>query len=307
MPWHASCHNWPYMAVASSARALRPVVDHSSRRRSRASGAYPAATVFYRQVMRTLNKAEIPFLVGGTYALAHFTGMSRPTKDLDIFVRRESLDAALAALEAIGHRTDLTHPHFLGKAHAGPRFVDVIFASGNGSCPVDDWWFEHAPYGVLFGLPVRFSPIEEMIWSKAYVMERERFDGHDVAHLLRSGAEWIDWPRLVWRFGSHWRVLLAHLILFGFIYPGERKRIPDKVLDSLVARLHDEDDAPENAAEANLCRGTLLSRSQYLVDVQRLGFADARVEPIGLMTAEQTALWTKQIDEEKKVKRSRRS
>jgi hypothetical protein len=284
------------MAVTNNARSLHAVAPTTARRRA-AHARTPAATVFYRQVIRTLNAAGIPFLIGGTYAFAHYTGVSRATKDLDIFVRRESLDAALAALEATGHQTDITHPHFLGKAHAGARFVDVIFASGNGSCPVDDWWFEHAPHGVLFGLPVRFNPIEEMIWSKAYVMERERYDGHDVAHLLRSGAEWIDWPRLVWRFGAHWRVLLAHLILFGFIYPGERKRIPDQVLDGLVARLHDE---PENDADANLCRGTLLSRSQYLHDVQRLGFSDARVEPIGLMTAAQTALWTKQMKDEKK-------
>jgi hypothetical protein len=292
------------MSVTARAENISPAERSVPRRGTgRTRTTYPAAIVFYRQVMRTLDKAKIPFLVGGTYAFAHYTGVSRPTKDLDIFVRRESLDAALAAIEATGHQTDITHPHFLGKAHAGSRFVDVIFASGNGSCPVDDWWFEHAPPGVLFGLPVRFCPIEEMIWSKAYVMERERYDGHDVAHLVRSGAEQIDWPWLVGRFGPHWRVLLAHLILFGFIYPGDRTRVPAAVLDGLVARLHQE---PPEALDANICRGTLLSRSQYLHDVDRLGFSDARVEPLGLMTAEQTALWTKAIDEEHKTPKVRR-
>lgn len=287
------------MAGTAHARDIDPPQSRIPHRcPARARTAYPAAIVFYRQVMRTLDKAGIPFLVGGTYTFAHYTGVSRPTKDLDIFVRRESIDAALAALEATGHRTDLTHSHFLGKAHAGGRFVDVIFASGNGSCPVDDRWFEQAPAGVLFGMPVRFCPIEEMIWSKAYVMERERYDGHDVAHLLRSGAEQIDWPRLLGRFGPHWRVLLAHLILFGFIYPGDRRRIPEAVLDSLVARLREE----PSQDDANICRGTLLSRSQYLHDVDRLGFSDARVEPIGLMTAEQTAAWTKAIEDEHKPK-----
>jgi hypothetical protein len=247
--------------------------------------------------MSTLTQAGIPFLVGGTYALSQYIGVLRPTKDLDLFVRRESLDRALEAIEATGHRTEITHPHFLGKAYAGPRFVDVIFASGNGSCPVDDWWFEHATHGVLFGLPAHFCPVEEMIWSKAYVMERDRYDGHDVAHLFRAGAEWMDWPRLIARFGPHWRLLLAHLILFGFIYPGERARIPEGILDELLERLRYESSRP---GDPNLCRGTLLSRSQYLHDIHHLGFSDARLEPFGSMTAEQTAQWTKAIEEERR-------
>jgi hypothetical protein len=250
---------------------------------------------FYREIMWTLSAAGIPFLVGGTYAVGHYTKVLRPTKDLDLFVQRESLDRALEAIAAKGYRTELTHPHFLGKAYAGAEFVDVIFSSGNGSCDVDDWWFEHAPSGSIFDTPVRFCPIEEMIWSKSYVMERERYDGHDVAHLLRAGAHWIDWPRLVARFGPHWRVLLAHLVLFGFIYPGERKRIPDAVLDGLVEQLRRE---PLSPSEANLCRGTLLSRSQYLHDVEQLGFSDARLEPFGSMTTEETLRWTQAIGQD---------
>lgn len=263
-----------------------------------AAGATRApAAAFYRHVMRTLTDADIPFLVGGTYALGHYTGVLRPTKDLDVFVRRGSLERALGAIGSTGYRTELTHPHFLGKAYAGTKFVDVIFSSGNGSCEVDDWWFEHAPHGTLFDLPVRFCPIEEMIWSKSYVMERERYDGHDVAHLLRAGAHRIDWPRLLARFGPHWRVLLAHLILFGFIYPGERARLPELVMDELIDRLRREVPA---ALDANLCRGTLLSRSQYLHDIEHLGFSDARIEPFGAMTVEETAQWTKAMEKEEK-------
>lgn len=255
--------------------------------------------------MNTLTRAEIPFLVGGTYALGHYTGIFRPTKDLDVFVRRGSLDRALGAIGQTGCRTELTHPHFLGKAYAGSKFVDVIFSSGNGSCEVDDWWFLHASAGTLFGLPVRYCPIEEMIWSKSYVMERERYDGHDVAHLVHAGAHRIHWPRLVARFGSHWRVLLAHVILFGFIYPGERTSIPEWVVDELLERLrHDE----PSGAEAKLCRGTLLSRSQYLHDVEHLGLVDARVEPIGTMTPEETTRWTDAMrTEERKAARTERS
>jgi hypothetical protein len=136
-----------------------------------------------------------------------------------------------------------------------------------------------------------------MIWSKSFVMERERYDGHDVMHLLRAGSPWIDWERLVTRFGPNWRVLLSYLVLFGFVYPAERGRIPAGVLDELIGRLRDDPVAPW---EGNLCRGTLLSRSQYLHDVHQLGFADARVEPFGAMTPEQTAQWTRAMEEDQK-------
>jgi hypothetical protein len=45
-----------------------------------------------------------------------------------------------------------------------------------------------------------------MIWSKAFVMERERFDGADVAHLLRSMGPRLDWDRILRRFDRYWEV-----------------------------------------------------------------------------------------------------
>jgi hypothetical protein len=81
----------------------------------------------------------------------------------------------MLAIARGGYRTDLTHPHFLAKAFAGRDFVDLIFSSGNGACAVDDEWFTYAPAGVLFDHPVRFCPVEETIWSKAFNFIPSRF------------------------------------------------------------------------------------------------------------------------------------
>ena len=105
---------------------------------------------------------------------------------------------------------------------------------------------------------------------KAYIMERERFDGADIAHILQSCAEKLDWPHLVHRFGPDWRVLLSHLVLFGYIYPGERDKIPAAIMDDLIARLQSE---KRTAGADRICRGTLLSRKQYLLDIQERDFA----------------------------------
>jgi len=50
-------------------------------------------------------------------------------------------------------------------------------------------------------------------------MERERYDGADIAHILRARAADLDWERLLERFAGHWHVLLSHLILFEYL-PG---------------------------------------------------------------------------------------
>ena len=254
---------------------------------------------FYRRVLQTLEASGVPVLVGGAYALAHYTGIERRTKDLDLFLRRADYDGAARALEARGYRTELAFPHWLGKARAGSFCVDLIFNSGNGLTRVDDAWFEHAVDADVLGVPAKLVPLEEMIWSKAFVMERERYDGADVAHLLRAHAASLDWPRLLERMGANWRILLSHLVLFGFIYPGERTMIPAGVMRELLDRLHDELHLPATAT--SLCCGTLVSREQYLHDVQREGYADGRLPPSGTMSIEDVVTWTEAIERDAAV------
>lgn len=253
----------------------------------------PATATFYRNVLETLNAENVPFLVGGAFAFACFTGIQRNTKDLDLFIRREDYEHVEHALRDTGYSTELTFPHWLAKVHCGEAFVDLIFNSGNGVSPVDDGWFAHAPAAEVLGVPVRISPAEEAIWSKAFIMERERYDGADVAHLMRALGHDLDWHRLLRRFGPHWRVLLSHLVLFGFIYPGDRDIVPAWLTDHLIERLRQE--ATEPPTEGELCGGTLLSREQYLHDVERVGLTDARVTPLSTMTADDVADWTDAI------------
>jgi aminoglycoside-2''-adenylyltransferase len=251
------------------------------------------ASEFYKKVIQALIDAKIDYLVGGAFAFVKYTGVSRDTKDIDLFVRRADWPRVTERLSGEGFDVELTFPHWLGKAYGGRErefFVDLIFSGGNGIAEVDDQWFEKAPRDETLGFPVRLMPAEEMIWSKAFLMERERFDGADVMHLIRARQRDLDWPRLVQRFGEHWKVLLAHLILFTYIYPTEPA--PDHVIAELLARLKNEEPAD---LELRVCRGTLLSRAQYLVDVDKWNYLDARLVPVGTMTPEETAVWTEAI------------
>ena len=232
---------------------------------------------FYCTALTALQHAGVPFLVGGAYALAPLTGVVRHTKDLDIFTRPTDCRRVLEVLSAAGYKTALVEAHWLAKAYMGEDFIDVIFSSGNAVAEVDDAWFEHAPDAKLLGLSVQLCPPEETIWSKAFVMERERYDGADIAHLLLACGEHLDWRRLLDRFGPHWRVLLSHLILFGFIYPSEQERIPSPLIDALMERLRSEHQLAPTAWR--LCQGPLLFKAQYVIDIEHWGYRDARLPP----------------------------
>jgi hypothetical protein len=254
----------------------------------------PDTAAFYRQALQALVDAKVQFLVGGAFAHACFTGIRRSTKDLDLFIRREDYERVASLMQAQGWRNELTYPHWLAKVYAGEDFIDLIFNSGNGITPVDDRWFRGNAQADVLGVPVYVANVEDGVLSKAFIMERERYDGADIAHLLQANAEQIDWSGLVDRFGANWRVLLAHLTLFGYIYPGERHRIPTWVMEQLTARLVAESQQPP-AEDPHVCAGTLLSREQYLHDVERLGYKDGRLTPASTMTPDDVAVWTEAI------------
>ena len=248
------------------------------------------AVSFYRSVLRALRQRNVPFLVGGAFAMARYTQIDRPTKDLDLMVRRAHWPAVARALREAGIYTRLSFPHWLGKALAGPAQVDIIFSSGNAVASVDDTWFAHAVPARVLGYDVSLAPPEELIWSKSFLMERERFDGADVLHLILRAGRTLDWDHLCDRFFGHERVLLAHLVLFSYAYPNETGIVPRGVMKRLSA-------APNRrgTAGARLCRGTFLSREQYLVDIRQWGYRDARLAPFGNLSRGEVDQWTRAI------------
>ncbi|MDB4888097.1 MAG: hypothetical protein JWN79_3535 [Gemmatimonadetes bacterium] len=248
---------------------------------------------FYRRTLHVLSDAAVPFLVGGSHAFLEYTGIVRNTKDFDLFLRRSDMDAAMEALRSAGYRTELTFPHWLGKAHQHDDFVDLVFSSGNGICAVDDGWFEHAVETQVLGMPVKIVPCEELLWQKSFVMERERFDGADIMHILRARAGDLDWNRLSERYADRWPLLYTYLVFFSFVYPGEVHRLPAHVMEDMAHRFAEHRRA---RPDEKVCRGTLVSRAQYLLDIGQYGYADARLAPRGGMSPEDAIFWTWAID-----------
>src|SRR3954468_3792016 len=104
----------------------------------------PASRSFYVHSMELMRDGGVPFLVGGAYAFARYTGIERHTKDFDVFIRKEDFERAEQIFGDAGYKTELTFPHWIGKAFKGDDFVDLIFSAGNGVATVDELWFEYA-------------------------------------------------------------------------------------------------------------------------------------------------------------------
>lgn len=232
----------------------------------------PQAEAFYAQALRELSELGLPFLIAGTYAISAYTGISRPTKDLDIFCKAGDFPRILATFADLGYAISIEDERWLGKVHKGEHFFDVIFASSNGTMPVNDDWFTHSRQIEVFGTLVRILAPTEVVYSKSFIQLRHRYDGPDVVHMILRQHDQIDWHRLLTHMDQYWEVLLTHLLNFRFIYPSERDRVPDWLMQELLQRLGDQLKLPP--PQMKVCRGRMFSRVDFDIDVREWGFAD---------------------------------
>jgi Nucleotidyl transferase of unknown function (DUF2204) len=234
--------------------------------------ASPEAEAFYREVLRELGRSGLPFLLAGTYAVCAYTGISRPTKDLDVFCRAGDCPRILGHFKELGYAVEVEDERWIAKVRKGDDFFDIIYASANGTMPVGEEWFTHARQVELFGTRVGIVSPTELIWSKAFIQLRHRYDGADIVHVILKQHAAIDWRRLLSYMELHWEVLLMHLLNFRWIYPTERDHVPRWLMDELLDRLrHQRELSPP---QMKICRGRMFSRVDYEIAVKEWGFAD---------------------------------
>jgi hypothetical protein len=256
----------------------------------------------YRRALQALNDASIPFVVAGAYAIYEHTGIYRQTKDLDLFVEPSIVLAAARALKDAGFVLRLEELHWLAKGFVGDKFVDLIYGMGNGVAFIDAEWCSHSRPGVLAAQPVRIAPAEELIWHRLFINERHRHDTSDVLHLILCEGDTLDWERLLMRVAEHWPLLFAQVQMFSYVYPGYRTNVPAWVMEQLIERARA--DVGRDEEDADLTRGTLISRFSFAIDVREWGFADPRGEtvrqarnhPVVRQIAEAT-VWDQRSDE----------
>lgn len=228
--------------------------------------------------LSALNRAGVPVILAGAFASHVYSGVWRNTKDIDLFLRPRDVRRALETLAAEGYETELRDPWWLAKAWQGEWLIDLIFGIGNHEIQVGDGWIERALPVEICGVPSRIIGPEDLIVSKVFIALRDRFDGADVAHLIRSTEGRIDWGGVLERLGpEHRTLLLWHLLFFDYVYPGHADHLPRARMRELFEERARAWEAEPRDPKA--FRGTLLDDRAFAIDVDDWGYRDPRKGP----------------------------
>lgn len=224
----------------------------------------------YRSVLNTINDAGVPYLIGGGLAFQHYTTYPRAFNDLDLFCKAGDYPKILKVLEKNDFSTSVQDEKWLAKAKLDDVQIDILFSTPNNVQTVDDTWFTNGTDGKLFNVNVTFIGREELVWTKIYVQDANKYDGPDVHHLILKLGDILDWKGLLGRMEADWEILLAAIINFRFVFPSKRTKVPGWLMEELLERLHRQIDMPIPIDE--ICRGPLLSRTNYAAAIKEEGF-----------------------------------
>jgi hypothetical protein len=187
----------------------------------------------YQRVIQEARAAGIRFAIGGAFATAVYTGELRNTKDFDFYILPEDREAMVGAISRAGlgdHYDRLPYDRsWIYRASQGESIVDAIWAMANQRTEVDHRWLTHGPQVTIRGERLRAIPIEELVWSKLYVLQRERSDWGDVLRLIDARAESVGWDHLLSRLAEDTPLLTGALAVLGWLAPDRARDIPDSV------------------------------------------------------------------------------
>jgi Uncharacterised nucleotidyltransferase len=187
----------------------------------------------YREAMQALSAAGIRFMLGGGFAMAAYTGRWRNTKDIDLYIAREDRQAAVDALTNAGFIDYFVHlPYDRNWIYRSTRsgvIVDIIWSMANQRAQVDEHWFSAAPVIQMRGESLAVIPMEEFVWCKLYILQRDHCDWTDVMNVLFAAGTRLDWDHLLWRLEEDWPILKALLTLYGWLCPRRANQLPDSL------------------------------------------------------------------------------
>lgn len=197
----------------------------------------------YVEALDALCSSGVPFMVGGAFAVYHYTGFWRNTHDIDIYVTQDDVPRAAEALASVGF-TDL------GEQAIGDRqwiyhsarnglIFDVIWRFANLVNYITPDWFDRSSSGEFLGFNLRFLPLEELVWIKVFVINRHRCDWPDVMRIVRAQCKRMNWDRLVDLLGEHWLLLAGLVDVFDWQHPDSLGCIPDHIRDELARKRQD--------------------------------------------------------------------
>jgi hypothetical protein len=187
----------------------------------------------YRKAIHVLREAEIRFLLGGGFALATYIGRWRNTKDIDFYIMREDRERAVKALTKAGFKDLFSRlPYDRKWIYRSTRegvIVDIIWAMANQRAQTDEVWFSNAPAATVRGEALAVIPMEEFLWCKLYILQRDHCDWTDAFNLLYAVGPQINWDHLLDRLDEDWPLLKGLLSVYGWLCPRQAKKLPQSL------------------------------------------------------------------------------
>ncbi len=224
----------------------------------------PGGRELIQRVIRGALEAGVPFAIGGFHALAAYTGQKRKSKDLDLYVLPADRKRMIAVMTAAGlsdyYGIRPYDRRWIYRSYLDGTIIDAIWAMANYRTEVDRTWLETGREIRFANRRLRVLPPEESLWTRLYVLQRDRCDWPDILNLLATAGPDLDWERLAGRLGEDVPLLAAALGIFAWLDPMRAARLPARAWR--LARLP----APKTPARARpVLRSALIDARRWYV------------------------------------------
>ncbi|MDB6067427.1 MAG: hypothetical protein JWR26_3635 [Pedosphaera sp.] len=180
-----------------------------------------------------MRNTGLPFLLGGGFGLAVYTGRWRNTKDIDFYIHPRDREAVIAALSTIGFVDYFEQrpydPGWIYRSIKDGIIVDIIWSMANRRAQVDEFWFERAQTVVIRDETIQVVSAEDLLWCKLYILQRDHCDWPDVFNLLYVMGPQVDWSYLLNRLGDDAVLLHAVLAMFSWLCPNRAAKLPERL------------------------------------------------------------------------------
>jgi hypothetical protein len=144
-------------------------------------------------VAATLKAADIPFALGGSFAVYAHGGHSSD-HDVDFLIREQDKEQALAELAKVGFRTEQPPEDWLVKVYDEDRMVDLIYRPVES--PVTDETLHEAEQISVEAIYMPVLSATQLMIHKLLSYSQHYCDFATGLPVARSLREQIDWARV---------------------------------------------------------------------------------------------------------------
>ena len=152
--------------------------------------SFPAMLATLKRSAGALREAGIPFMLGGGLA-CWVRGGPESDHDLDLMVKPEDAEQALATLAAIGLRPEKPSEGWLYKAFDEDVMVDIIFSPVGVA--ITDEVLARAEMLEVEAQPMLVMTLDDVLVTKLLALDENSLDYKAVLLIARSLREQIEW------------------------------------------------------------------------------------------------------------------